>query len=132
MNVKIPGPVFLHIQFSNIRKYILTNLEIPSTVFLVITLLNVKKVYLRMSKYLAQFFCISRFQILKRAYFWISKYLTQFLAYSLFEYWKSIVTNLKVPGTVFLFIPFPNIKKKHTYESQNTWHSFFTYPAFKY
>ena len=39
--------------------------------------------------------------------------------------------NLKIPGTDFLLITFSNIKKKHTYESQNNWHSFLAYLLFQ-
>ena len=44
---------------------------------------------------------------------------------------KSILTNLKIPDTVFLHIPFFKLSKKHTYESHNTWHSFFAHPLFQ-
>ena len=36
---------------------------------------------------------------------------------------KSILMNLKIPGTVFCLFPF-QILKKHTDESENTWQSF--------
>ena len=45
---------------------------------------------------------------------------------------KSILTNLKIPGTVFLLIPFFIYSKKHTYESQNALHNFLLIPFFKY
>ena len=47
-----------------------------------------------------------------------------FFAPRFFKYWKRTLTNLKIPGTVFLLLAFSNIKK-HTSESRNTWHSFF-------
>ena len=45
---------------------------------------------------------------------------------------KSILTNFKIPGTVFFLIPFFKYYKKHTYEFQNAWHSFLLIPFFKY
>ena len=33
--------------------------------------------------------------------------------------------NLNIPGAILLLFTFSNIKKKHTYESQNTWRNFF-------
>ena len=44
---------------------------------------------------------------------------------------KSILMNLKIPGTVFVLIPFFKYYKKNTYKSQNTWHSFFAHPLFQ-
>ena len=44
---------------------------------------------------------------------------------------KSILTNLKMPGRIFLLIPFFKYQKKHTYEPQNTWHNFFAHPLFQ-
>ena len=39
--------------------------------------------------------------------------------------------NLKIPNTIFLFIPLFQILIKHTYKSQNTWHSFLLIPFFQ-
>ena len=38
--------------------------------------------------------------------------------------WKRILTNLKIPGKLFLLIPFFKYFKKHTYQSENTCDNF--------
>ena len=56
---------------------------------------------------LGSFFAYSLFQVLKKAYLQISKYLAQFFCLFFFSnIKKSILTSLKIPGTVFLLIPF--------------------------
>ena len=110
MNLKIPGTIFLLIPFFKYQKkhtYESQNTWhnfFPHSLFQILI-----KAYLRTSKYLAQFFCSSPFSNIK----------------------KSILANLKMPGTSFLLIPFFKYQKKHTYESQNTWHNFFAHPLFQ-
>ena len=95
-----------------------------------------------------RFFAYSFFQILKKVYLRISKYLAQFFAYSLFQISKkntyksyhsfgsspvsyikkSILTNLKIPGTIFCLFPFSNIKKEYLQILSQFWLiSFFIY-----
>ena len=110
----------------------LTNLKISGTVFLLIPFSNIKKAYLWISKYLAQFsLLISFFQILKKAYLQISKYLAQFFCSSSFQMLRKHTYESQNTWHSFLLIPFSNIKKKHTYESQDTWHSFFCSSPFQ-
>ena len=54
-----------------------------------------------------------------------------FFAYSLVESWKSILTNLKIPRTVFLFVHFSNIKKEYLRILKYLQRFFYLYPFFK-
>ena len=128
------------ISFSNIKKSILTNLEILATAFFLMSFSNIKK----------STFWLSPFQILKNVNLWNSKHLTQFFLYPFRNIEKRILINFKKPVTGLFLIPFSNIKKaylrilkylaqsfclllsliikkKHHYESRNTWSRFFAY-----
>ena len=87
--------------FQRFKKSILTNLKISETIFK-----DLKKAYLRIWKYLRQFFTHTLFKYLKKHTCKSKNTWGSFLAHTLFKYLKkNILTNLKIPRTVFRSYP---------------------------
>ena len=94
---KYMGQLLCSDPFSNIWKSILTNLKIPRKVFCLYAFLNIQKSILTSLKNTwNNFYAHTLFKILKKAYLQISK----------------------IPGTIFLLIPFFKYLEKHTSKSK--------------
>ena len=94
---KYLGQLICSDPFSNIWKSILTNLKIPRKVFCLYPFLNIQKSILTSLKNTwNNFYTHTLFKILKKAYLQISK----------------------IPGTIFLLIPFFKYLEKHTSKSK--------------
>ena len=106
INSKKPGGVFFcRYPFLNVNKKHTYESENSWHSFFGSTHFNYQKSILTNLKIPGTVFCLCPFQILKKAYLRISKYLAQFFTFPLLKY-----------------------SKNETYESQNTWHSFFHIP----
>ena len=83
-----------------------------------------------MSKYLAHIFAYLVFKYQKKRIYESENTWHNFFLMTFSNIKKNILTNLKIPGTVFCLSPFQMLKKD-TYKSQNTLRSFFPDPLFK-
>ena len=80
-----------------------------------------------------RFFAYPLFQILKKEYLRISKYLAQFFCLSPFSnIERRILTNLKIPRTIFCLSLFSNIKKEYLQISKYLPQFFLLLYFFKY